>query len=84
MSHHPTSTKEAVVNIYHNHAVSTFPSGPTEKEYSKNIVDKLLTKNGFSKPGHMYNSPIEEESTETSHRDSSTLQRLYQQFHQVA
>ena len=52
MSHHPTSTKEAVISNYYNtaHAVS---SGPAEREHSLNMVDKLLEKNGYNKPRQM-------------------------------
>ena len=44
MSHHPTSTKEAVVNNYYNTA-NAVSSGPVEREHSINMVDKLLEKN---------------------------------------
>ena len=49
MSHHPASTKEAVVNNYYNTA-DAVSSGPEEKEYSMCIVDKMLVNNGYSKP----------------------------------
>ena len=49
MSHHPTSTKEAVVNNYYNTATAV-SSRPEEKEYSMSIVDKMLVNNGYSKP----------------------------------
>ena len=53
MSHHPTSTKEAVISNYYNtaHAVS---SGPAEREHSLKMVDKLLEKNGYNKPRQMF------------------------------
>ena len=51
-SHHPASTKEAVVNNYYNTA-DAVSSGPEEKEYSMCIVDKMLVNNGYSKPRQM-------------------------------
>ena len=53
MSHHPTSTKEAVVNNYYNTA-NAVSSGPVEREHSINMVDKLLEKNGYNQPRLMY------------------------------
>ena len=53
MSHHPASTKEAVVNNYYNTA-TTVSSGPEEKEYSMSIVDKMLANIGYSKPRQMF------------------------------
>ena len=52
MSHHPASTKEAVVNNYYNTA-DAVSSGPEENEYSMCIVDKILVNNGYSKPRQM-------------------------------
>ena len=52
MSHHPASTKEAVVNNYYNTA-DAVSSGPDKKEYSMRIVDKILVNNGYSKPRQM-------------------------------
>ena len=52
MSHHPASTKEAVVNNYYNTA-DAVSSGPEEKEYSMCMVDKMLVNNSYSKPKQM-------------------------------
>ena len=53
MSHHPTSTKEAVLNNYYN-AANAVSSGPVGREHSINMVDKLLEKNGYNQPRLMY------------------------------
>ena len=47
MSHHPTSTKEAVISNYYNTAQAV-SSGPADREHSLNMVDKLLEKNGYN------------------------------------
>ena len=52
-SHHLASTKEAVVNNYYNTA-NLVSSGPVEKEYSLQIVNNVLEKNGYHKPRQMW------------------------------
>ena len=71
-SHHPTSTKEAVVNNYYNTA-SIVSSGPDEREYSINLVDKLLIKNGYNKPRQMIKPKKQQAKKETKRLATLTL-----------
>ena len=71
-SHHPTSTKEAVVNNYYNTA-NIVSSGPDEREYSINLVDKLLIKNGYNKPSQMIKPKKQQAKKETKRLATLTL-----------
>ena len=72
MSHHPTSTKEAVVNNYYNTA-TTVSSGPEEKEYSMSIVDKMLANNGYSKPSQVFKTRDQQSKKEVPKLATLTL-----------
>ena len=71
-SHHPTSTKEAVVSNYYNTANIVSP-GPHEREYSINLVDKLLVKNGYNKPRQMIKPKKQQAKKETKRLATLTL-----------
>ena len=91
MSHHPTSTKEAVISNYYNtaHAVS---SGPAEREHSLKMVDKLPETNGYNKSMQMFKPRKQHSKKEvlklatltllyTNDKDANRIRNYIQQLH---